>query len=102
MPVTQEPPGKTGVVIEEVTESRADLDAGYLVIVWNDPVNLMDYVTHVFMAVFRWPREKAAQHMLEVHRKGRSVVAQESFEKAEAYAHQLHGYSLQATLEKAA
>lgn len=102
MPVTLEPPGKTGVVVEETTESRADLDAGYLVIVWNDPVNLMDYVTHVFMTVFRWPKEKAAKHMLEVHQKGRSVVAQEPFEKAEAYVHQLHGYSLQATLEKAA
>lgn len=102
MPVTMEPPGKTGVEIGERTESRADLDPGFLVIVWNDPVNLMDYVTHVFMEVFRWPQEKAAKHMLEVHQKGKSVVAQETFEKAEAYVHQLHGYSLQATLEKAA
>lgn len=102
MPVTIEPPVKPGVVIEEDTESGAALDPGFRVIVWNDPVNLMDYVTHVFMKVFHWPKEKAAKHMLEVHHKGKSVVAQESFEKAEAYVHQLHGYSLQATLEKAA
>jgi ATP-dependent Clp protease adaptor protein ClpS len=101
MPVTVEPPVKPGIEITPRDETDATLDPGYLVIVWNDPVNLMDYVTHVFMTVFRWPQERAVRHMLEVHNKGRSVVAQEGFEKAELHVHQLQGYGLQATLEKA-
>ena len=76
-------------------------DLGWLVIVWNDPVNLMDYVTHVFMKVLSWNKATAEKHMLEVHQKGKSVVAQETFEKAEHYVHQLQGYHLHATLEKA-
>ncbi len=76
------------------------LDSGYLVIVWNDPVNFMDYVTHVFMKVFGWNKTVAEKHMLEVHQQGRSVVAREGFEKAEYYVHQLQGYHLQATMEK--
>jgi ATP-dependent Clp protease adaptor protein ClpS len=76
-------------------------DSGWSVVVWNDPVNFMEFVTHVFMNVFRWPKPKAEKHMLEVHEKGRSVVAQTGFEKAEHYVHLLQGYSLHATLEKA-
>jgi ATP-dependent Clp protease adaptor protein ClpS len=85
---------------EDKPEGKKDLDPGYLVIVWNDPVNFMDYVTHVFMKVFSWPKQKAETHMLEVHNKGRSVVAQEGFEKAEYYVHQLQGYHLHATMER--
>ncbi|MBX3748191.1 MAG: ATP-dependent Clp protease adaptor ClpS [Verrucomicrobiae bacterium] len=85
------------------THTRPDdtEDPGYFVIVWNDPVNFMDYVTHAFMKVFGWPRPRAEKHMLEVHNKGRSIVAHEGFEKAEYYVHQLQGYHLQATMEKA-
>lgn len=94
------------MVPEKTTDesTRADqlLDSGYVVIVWNDPVNFMDYVTHVFMKVFGWGKTKAETHMLEVHRQGKSVVAREGFEKAEYYVHQLQGYRLQATMEKAA
>lgn len=86
---------------EEKTGEKTNLDRGFLVIVWNDPVNFMDYVTLVFMKVFRWNKQKAETHMLEVHHKGRSVVAQESFEKAEYYVHQLQAFQLQATMEKA-
>lgn len=84
-------------------ETRADsdsaLDPGYLVIVWNDPVNLMTYVTHVFMKVFGWNKQKAEKHMLQVHEQGKSAVARESLEKAEFYVHQLQKYSLHATME---
>ena len=69
-------------------------------ICWNDPINSMLFVTHVFQQVFGWDRAKARRHMLEVHEKGRSVLVRESFEKAEFYVHQLHKYSLQATLER--
>lgn len=85
---------------EESTAPEQELDAGYLVICWDDPINLMDYVTHVFQVVFKWSREKAEKHMLQVHRHGKSVLVRESFEKAEHYVHQLHHYGLQATLEK--
>ena len=93
------------VVPEKTTDEKTDadqrLDSGFLVIVWNDPVNFMDYVTHVFVKVFGWGKAKAETHMLEVHRLGKSVVAREGFEKAEYYVHQLQGYRLQATMEKA-
>ncbi|MGE4179382.1 MAG: ATP-dependent Clp protease adapter ClpS [Limisphaerales bacterium] len=88
--------------IAEKTREGEALDPGYLVIVWNDPVNLMDYVTHVFMKVFGWTRQRAEKHMLEVHQQGKSVVAREGFEKAEFYVHRLQGYHLQATMEKPA
>jgi len=86
------------VGIEE--KSKSDLEPGYLVICWNDPVNLMDYVSHVFQVVFGWPRQRAERHMLEVHQNGKSVLTRESFEKAEYFVHQLHGYSLDATMER--
>jgi ATP-dependent Clp protease adaptor protein ClpS len=82
------------------TDANDTLEPGYLVIVWNDPVNLMAYVTHVFMKVFGWSKTRAEKHMLEVHERGKSVVARESFERAEFYVHQLQRYSLQATLER--
>jgi ATP-dependent Clp protease adaptor protein ClpS len=82
-------------------KSKRQLDQGYLVICWDDPVNLMDYVTHVFQNVFGWDRQKAEFHMLQVHKEGKSVLVRESLEKAEHYVHQLHKYSLQATLEPA-
>jgi ATP-dependent Clp protease adaptor protein ClpS len=85
---------------EEETRSKELPDRGYLVVCWNDPVNLMDYVTHVFQTVFRWPRAKAQKHMLQVHHSGKSVLVRETFEKAEHYVHQLHSYTLHATMEK--
>ncbi len=51
----------------EQTDSQTGLAPGYFVICWNDPVNLMDYVTHVFQTVFGWERRKAEKHMREVH-----------------------------------
>ncbi len=73
---------------------------GYLVICWNDPVNLMDFVTHVFQTVFGWSKQKAEQHMMQVHKQGKSLLTRESFEKAEHYVHQLQSYGLHATMEK--
>jgi len=83
------------------TQSSTDdaLDPGYLVICWDDPVNLMEYVTHVFMTVFGWPRPKAEKHMLQVHRQGKSILARDGLERAEHYVHRLQGYGLTATLE---
>ncbi len=84
------------------TRSKEELDSPWLVVVHNDPVNLMTYVTMVFQRVFGYPREKAEHHMLEVHNNGRSVLWSGMRERAELYVQQLHGYLLLATLEKAA
>jgi len=85
---------------EEQTGSKSDLEPGWLVICWNDPVNLMTYVTHVFQVVFGWNRQKAEFHMLQVHHQGKSVVARTTMEKAEHYTHQLQKYTLHATMER--
>jgi ATP-dependent Clp protease adaptor protein ClpS len=84
----------------QATDTRAELEPGYVVICWNDPVNLMDYVTHVFQVVFGWPKPKAVKHMREVHEQGKSVLARESLEKAEFYVHELQKYTLHATMER--
>jgi len=85
---------------EEKTESKNSLEPGYLVVCWDDPVNLMDYVTHVFQNVFGWPKQKAEFHMLQVHNDGKSVLVRDSMEKAEHYVHQLQKYTLHATMER--
>jgi ATP-dependent Clp protease adaptor protein ClpS len=99
MAATATPEVMPGIDRDEKTDSSTDLEPGYLVICWNDPVNLMDYVTHVFQIVFGWKRQKAEVHMLQVHNQGKSVLKRESLEKAEFYVHQLQKYSLQATME---
>jgi len=87
-------------VIEKETRSQDDIDLPWQVVVHNDPVNLMTYVTMVFQRVFGYPREKAERHMLEVHQKGRSILWSGMRERVELYVQQLHGYLLLATLEK--
>ena len=83
---------------DEATESQTELP--WNVIVHNDPVNLMSYVTMVFQRVFGYPRDKAEKHMLEVHHHGRSILWSGVRERAELYVQQLHGYLLLATIEK--
>ena len=86
--------------IEKETRTEEELDLPWQVVVHNDPVNLMSYVTMVFQRVFGYPRDKAERHMLEVHQKGRSVLWSGVRERAELYVQQLHGYLLLATIEK--
>lgn len=100
MPKTVTPEVAPDIGREEREKPRSGLEPGYLVICWDDPVNFMDYVTHVFQAVFGWPRRKAEVHMLQVHEQGKSVLTRESLEKAEHYVHQLQKYSLHATMER--
>src|SRR5207253_11518188 len=85
---------------EKETRSEEELDVPWQVVVHNDPVNLMTYVTMVFQRVFGYPREKAERHMLEVHQKGRSILWSGVRERAEFYVQQLHSHLLLATLEK--
>lgn len=91
----------TAVITSKETRGDARLDAPWNVVVHNDPVNLMSYVTMVFQRVFGFPHSKAVRHMLEVHHKGRSLVWCGERERAEAYVEQLHGFLLLATLEQA-
>ncbi len=100
MPEVAEPAVLPGVEQDQETQSRRTLEPGYLVVCWNDPVNLMVYVTHVFMTVFGWNKQKAEQHMMQVHNQGKSVLTRESLERAEFYVHRLQQYGLQATLER--
>jgi len=81
-------------------ETETALDTPWNVVVHNDPVNLMTYVTKVFMRVFGYPRARAERHMLEVHRNGRSILWTGAREVAENYVQQLHGDLLLATLER--
>lgn len=90
----------TETVIEQETKSGTAVDVPWNVVVHNDPVNLMTYVTRVFEKVFGYSRERAEKHMMEVHQRGRSIVWTGIRERAEAYVEQLHGYLLLATLEK--
>ena len=92
--------GQPGVIVVGDTETKELLSSPWNVIVHNDPVNLMSYVTMVFMRVFGYPRSKAETLMLEVHGKGRSLVWSGGHEPAEHYVQELHGYLLLATLEK--
>jgi ATP-dependent Clp protease adaptor protein ClpS len=93
-------PTQPGTIQIEETETNEALDIPWNVIVLNDPINLMNYVTMVFMRVFGYAREKAERHMLEVHKKGRSLVWSGGREQAEHYVHQLHSYQLMAHMEK--
>ena len=86
---------------EPEVEERQDLSRPWNVIVWDDPVNLMSYVVFVLRRVFGYPEPKARKLMLEVHNLGKATVASEPRERAEMYVQQLHGYGLQATMERA-
>ena len=81
-------------------QNEVQLDGVWRVVVLNDPVNLMSYVTKVFVKVFGFSEAKAKKHMLEVHQKGRSIVWSGARERAEFYVQQLHGYLLLSTIEK--
>ena len=100
MPDTAKPLVLPDTEQNEETKPKDALASGYLVICWDDPVNLMDYVTHVFQIVFRWQKTKAEYHMLQVHNQGKSMLTRETLEKAEHYVHQLQKYSLHATMER--
>ena len=76
-------------------------DVPWNVVVHDDPVNLMGYVTWVFMKVFSYPEARARRHMLEVHERGRSIVWTGGREKAELHTQQLQAHQLKAGLEKA-
>ena len=81
---------------DEITEP----DRPWLVIVWNDPINLMSYVTFVFQKLFGYSLPKATKLMLDVHHKGKAVVSSGPQEKAELDCFRLHAHGLWATITK--
>lgn len=84
------------IAVEEVT----DLAEPWKVLVWNDPVNLMSYVTYVFRTYFGFTASVAHKLMLQVHHEGKAVVANGSKEEAERHVAAMHGYGLWATYEQ--
>jgi ATP-dependent Clp protease adaptor protein ClpS len=85
---------------EKDTDERSEIERPWLVIVWNDPINLMSYVTWVFQKLFGYSRQKATKLMLDVHHRGKAVVSSGSREKAELDCFRLHGFGLWATVAK--
>ncbi len=88
--------------LDEIVEVDADIapDVPWITLVWNDPVNLMSYVTFVFQTYFGYPRSKAEKLMMDVHVEGRAVVSNGSREQMERDAEALQGYGLWATFQK--
>lgn len=83
-----------------VEDPLEDLDVPWIVIVWNDPINLMSYVTFVFQKLFGYSRPKAEKLMMDVHTKGRAVVSSGTREKAEMDVFRLHEHGLWATMQR--
>jgi ATP-dependent Clp protease adaptor protein ClpS len=87
--------------VELVEEDEAiDEDVPWIVIVWNDPINLMTYVTWVFQKLFGYTRAKAEKLMWDVHTKGKAVVSNGTRDEAERDVTRLHAYGLWATMQK--
>ncbi len=81
-------------------EEESTADRPWVAVVWDDPVNLMSYVTHVLMELFGYPRAKAEQLMLAVHHEGRAAVSSGTREQVEHDVARLHAKGLWATLQQ--
>ena len=81
-------------------QESVERDRPWIVIVWNDPINLMTYVTYVFQKLFGFSKEKAERLMLQVHLEGKAVVSGGTREKAESDVARLHAHGLWATMRQ--
>jgi ATP-dependent Clp protease adaptor protein ClpS len=86
-------------VEELLGDTETEQEVPWVVIVWNDPVNLMDYVVFVFQKLFGYSRAKATQLMRQVHHEGKAVVASGTREKCEIDVARLHAHGLWATMQ---
>ena len=94
-------PMSAPVEVDEPThDASVEPDKPWVVIVWNDPINLMDYVTYVLQKLFGYPLTKAEALMLDVHHKGKAVVSTGAREKAELDVFRLHEHGLWATMQQ--
>ena len=96
---TPDPSGGTQVL--DAPDQASQTASQWVTIVWDDPVNLMSYVTYVFQDYFSYPRDKAERLMLQVHNEGRAVVSTGNREAMERDVMAMQNYSLWATLERA-
>ena len=85
---------------EETARAEGAVAEPWVTVVWNDPVNLMSYVTYVFRSYFGYPQAKAEELMLEVHEQGRSAVSTGNREQMELDVQAMHGFGLWATLQR--
>jgi ATP-dependent Clp protease adaptor protein ClpS len=88
-----------GTTLEEVPGERAVAAPRWIVIVWNDPINLMSYVTYVFQKLFGYSHPHARRLMLQVHHEGRAVVSAGTKERCEHDVSRLHAHGLWATMQ---
>ena len=93
-------PGGAAVADPDTADANTSDDRPWVTIVWDDPVNLMSYVTHVFTSYFGYAEAKATELMLQVHNNGKAVVSGGSREQMETDVDAMHGYGLWATLEQ--
>lgn len=85
---------------DEASETHASAQTPWITVVWNDPVNLMSYVTYVFQTYFGYERRRAEKLMMDVHEKGKAVVSSGSREEMERDVEAMHGFGLWATMER--
>ncbi|MDF1606444.1 ATP-dependent Clp protease adapter ClpS [Nocardioides sp. YIM 152315] len=95
-PVEVEPTTTPDEVLEDVVQTAKP----WVTIVWNDPVNLMSYVTFVFQKYFGYSKKKSEKLMMEVHEEGRSVVSHGTREEMERDVQAMHEYGLWATMDR--
>lgn len=95
-------PAQVSIAPAEVASPETTVvpERPWVTIVWNDPINLMSYVTYVFMNHFGYAREKAEHLMMQVHEDGRAVVSSGTREEMERDVQAMHEYGLWATLAK--
>ena len=101
---TPEPPRlmgrlETPTIVEPDVDETVEVARPWVVVVWNDPINLMSYVTYVLQKLFGYAKEKAESLMWDVHTKGRAVVSSGPREKAEIDVFRLHEHGLWATMQ---
>jgi len=92
----------TDVERETTTSSQVAPELPWQTVVWNDPVNLMSYVTHVFSSYFGYSKPGAERLMLQVHNDGRAIVATGPREEMERHTEAMHEYGLWATVDRLA
>ena len=98
--MTSAAPSKPETIDLPDSDEVAEPQFPWVVIVWNDPINLMSYVTYVFQKLFGYSKEKATKLMLDVHHRGRAVVSSGPRERAEMDVYRLHAHGLWATMTK--
>ena len=100
-PTPVEAPAEAPTGVGDPTSDEViEPDIPWVVIVWNDPINLMTYVTWVLQKLFGYPKAKAEKLMMDVHTKGKAVVSNGSRDEAERDVARLHAYGLWATMQK--